>query len=90
MKKLFLLTLILLCSTIIFAQEGEDVGWVARFGAALGVTPTYVFPNVDPINAQIKGMQIDQLSTSGMFVIGGGGYAYIMLIDNLSQLMLNL
>ncbi|MHB9041376.1 MAG: hypothetical protein ACYC4T_12045 [Melioribacteraceae bacterium] len=83
MKKILFLTLIMFSSTSIFAQEGEDVGWVARFGAALGVTPTYVFPNLDPVNAQIKAMNIDQLSTSGMFVIGGGGYAYIMMVDNL-------
>ncbi|MCX6171139.1 MAG: hypothetical protein NTX65_17530 [Ignavibacteriales bacterium] len=83
MKKLFLLALILFYSTTLIAQEGEDVGWVARFGAALGVTPTYAFPNVDPINIQLKEMKIDPLSTSGMFVIGGGGYAYIMMVDNL-------
>ena len=83
MKKILFLTLIMFCSTSLFAQEGEDVGWVARFGAAVGVTPTFVFPNLVPVNAQIKAMNIDQLSTSGMFVIGGGGYAYIMMVDNL-------
>lgn len=83
MKKILFAIMIFLSSTSLFAQEAEDVGWVARFGAALGLTPTYVFPNFDPINAQIKDMKIDQLSNSGMFVIGGGGYAYIMLVDNL-------
>lgn len=83
MKKILFAVLIFLSSKALFAQEGEDIGWVARFGAAVGVTPTYAFPNFDPINAQIKEMKIDQLSSSGMFIIGGGGYAYIMLIDNL-------
>lgn len=65
------------------AQDGEDVGWVARFGAAGGITPAFVFPNFDPVNAQIKGMGIEQFSSSGMFLLGGSGYAYIMLVDNL-------
>ena len=83
MKKLLFTALILLSTLNISAQEAEDVGWVARFGAAVGLTPAYVFPNFDPVNAQIKEMNIDQFSASGMFAIGGGGYAYIMLIDNL-------
>jgi hypothetical protein len=83
MKKILFAVLVLLSSKSLFAQEAEDVGWVARFGAAVGVTPIYVFPNFDPVNAQIKEMKIDQLSTPGMFVVGGGGYAYIMLVDNL-------
>lgn len=83
MKKILFAVLVLLSPKSLFAQEAEDVGWVARFGAAVGLTPAYVFPNFDPINAQIKEMKIDQLSTSGMFVVGGGGYAYIMLVDNL-------
>ncbi len=83
MKKILFAALILFSTLSTKAQEAEDVGWVARFGAAVGVTPAYVFPNFDPINAQVKEMKIDQLSNSGMFVIGGGGYAYIMLVDNL-------
>ena len=83
MKKILFIILILLSPKTFFAQEAEDVGWVARFGAAVGLTPTYVFPNLDPINTQIKEMKIDPLSTSGMIAIGGGGYAYVMLVDNL-------
>lgn len=81
MKKIFLL-LILLFGTKSFAQEGEDVGWVARFGAAGGVSPSYVFPNLDALNVKIKSIGLPELS-NGMFLFGGGGYAYIMIIDNL-------
>ncbi|MFA7228535.1 MAG: hypothetical protein WC061_05820, partial [Melioribacteraceae bacterium] len=70
-------------SCSIFAQEGEDVGWVARFGAAGGFTPAMVFPNLDPLNAQIKNMGLEPFSGSGMMLYGGSGYAYIMLVDNL-------
>lgn len=81
MKKLAIVILLLLSSTRYFAQEGEDVGWVARFGAAGGVSPSYVFPNLDALNSQINTLGIPELS-NGMFLFGGGGYAYIMIIDN--------
>ncbi|MEW6701600.1 MAG: hypothetical protein AB1298_02670 [Bacteroidota bacterium] len=83
MKKLFIISFILISLTLTLAQEDGDVGWVARFGAAGGVNPAFVFPNLDPINSQIKKIGIDQLSNSGMFVLGGSGYIYIMLVENL-------
>lgn len=81
MKKFALVLVLLLSGTKYFAQEGEDVGWVARFGAAGGISPSYVFPNIDALNAQIKTIGIPELS-NGMFLFGGGGYAYIMIVDN--------
>ncbi len=84
MKKLLIFILILISLNTAIAQEAEDVGWIARFGAAGGFTPTVVFPNVNPINTQIlKNLHIENLSNNGMLVLGGSGYAYIMLIDNL-------
>jgi len=83
MKKLLFLILMLISLRTSFAQEGEDVGWVGRFGAAGGFSPTFVFPNVDAVNTQIKIMGLENLSSKGMIVYGGGGYAYIMLVDNL-------
>lgn len=83
MKKQLIVFCVLIFFAQTFAQEGDDVGWVARFGAAGGVTPAFIFPNLDPINSQIKKIGIDQLSNSGMFVLGGSGYIYIMLVENL-------
>ncbi len=37
MKKILFAVLVLLSSKSLFAQEAEDVGWIARFGAADGV-----------------------------------------------------
>jgi hypothetical protein len=84
MKNVFALILVLIISVPIFGQEeGEDVGWVARFGAAGGFTPIYVMPNVNPVNDLVRQFGIKELSTSGMITWGGSGYAYIMMVDNL-------
>jgi hypothetical protein len=82
MKKILALTLLLISFQKINAQDGEDVGWVSRFGAALGVAPAYIFPNVDAINQQLTKFNVPHLS-KGMFVYGGGGFAYVMIVDNL-------
>ncbi len=81
MKKLAIVLLLLFSTTRYFAQEGEDVGWVARFGAAGGVSPSFVFPKLDALNLKIKSIGLPELS-NGMFLFGGGGYAYIMIVDN--------
>lgn len=83
MKKILSILLLIVLIKPSFAQEGEDVGWVARFGLAGGFNPSFVFPNLDPLNVEVRKMGLKELSSSGMFLWGGGGYAYIMLIDNL-------
>lgn len=83
MKKLLFLLIIILAGSTIRAQEGEDVGWVARFGIAGGINPAYIFPNMDAINAKAKSMGLSELSNTGLVMWGGGGYAYIMIVDNL-------
>ncbi|MEG8948070.1 hypothetical protein [Rosettibacter firmus] len=81
MKKYFLLITLILCFNKINAQE-EDIGWVSRFGIAVGFNPAYVFPDLSDINTQIKKMGIDELSNSGLILWGGSGYAYIMMIED--------
>ena len=83
MKKLLIFVLILISLRTSFAQEGEDVGWVGRFGAAGGFSPTYVLPNIDPVNSLIKNLGINQSLNSGMFTYGGGGFVYVMFVNNL-------
>lgn len=84
MKKIIALLIVLISFNLINAQdETEDVGWVARFGIAGGITPTWIIPNIDPLNAEIKKVGLEELSNSGMLLLGGGGYAYIMFVDNL-------
>ena len=82
MKKSLIIILTLVLSFPVFAQDGEDVGWVARFGAAGGFTPVYVIPKISSINNLIGQFGTKSFSTSGMMTWGGSGYAYIMMIEN--------
>jgi hypothetical protein len=82
MKKIVFLCLLSLFLSTARAQDGEDVGWVARFGAAGGFTPTVLFPDLNPVNDLVRNLQINQTFGKGVLALGGGGYAYIMLMDN--------
>lgn len=82
MKRLILLLFIIISFDFVNAQEGEDVGWVARFGIAGGVNPAYLFPNLDAVNVKAKSLGLNELSNSGLIMWGGSGYAYIMMIEN--------
>lgn len=83
MKKIIFFLLILVSYKYSYAQDGEDVGWVARFGIAGGINPAYIFPNLDEVNLKAKDFGLSELSSSGLVLWGGGGYAYIMVVDNL-------
>jgi hypothetical protein len=82
MKRLSILLFLFIFAGLTIAQEEEEVGWVARFGIAGGINPVYLFPNLDAVNVKAKNMGLEELSSSGMVMWGGGGYAYIMIIDN--------
>jgi hypothetical protein len=73
---------LLFCSTMIFAQSESQIGWIAKFGAAGGLSPIILFPNYDVVNANITQLGMDELS-GPLLAWGGGGYAYVMIIDNL-------
>lgn len=79
-KKSIFLFLILFIS--IEAQDGQNVGWITKFGLAGGFNPVYIIPNVDPVNEMLPSFGVDKLSTSGMMGYGGSGYIYILLLDN--------
>lgn len=80
-KKVFVL--FLLISLPNFAQDGQNVGWITKFGLAGGFNPVWVMPNVDPVNSMLPNFGVDKLSTSGMMAYGGSGYIYILLVENL-------
>ena len=82
MKKLLFILLVFISINNLIAQEEEDVGWVARFGAAGGISPTFIFPNLDALNKEVKNFGLPELNNN-LFLFGGGGYVYLMFIENL-------
>jgi hypothetical protein len=72
----------LLFFTSIFAQSESQIGWIAKFGGAVGISPTILFPNFDGLNPKLNDLGMNDLS-GPLVAWGGGGYAYVMIIDNL-------
>lgn len=64
------------------AQDAEDVGLVSRFGIAGGFNPVYIFPDLSGLNTEIRKAGLGELN-NGLILWGGGGYAYIMFVNNL-------
>jgi hypothetical protein len=77
----FFTSFIFFCS-ILFAQSESQIGWVAKFGAAGGFSPIILFPNYDDVNVNLNNLGMNELS-GPIYAWGGGGYAYVMIIDNL-------
>ncbi len=63
-------------------QHGKQVGWMSKFGAGGGFNVTWMFPNYDDINKQLPALGINEKFEGGLLVLGGGGYTYLMMIDN--------
>jgi hypothetical protein len=81
MKKISFV-IIFFISSAVLAQSASQVGWVSKFGLAGGFSPVYMFPNVDELNVVANDFGVGKFSTSGLITYGGGGYAYIMFINN--------
>ncbi|MCP5061148.1 MAG: hypothetical protein GY936_01625, partial [Ignavibacteriae bacterium] len=64
------------------AQMESQVGWIAKFGGAVGFSPVILFPNFDDVNVKLKSLNMDELS-GPVYAPGGSGYIYVMIIDNL-------
>jgi len=59
------------------------MGWIAKFGVAVGFTPTVMFPDLSHINDRMQTMGLESFPESGIVTYGGGGYAYLTFIKNL-------
>ncbi|MCB2205510.1 hypothetical protein KQI65_12255 [bacterium] len=85
---LVLLLLVLLPAASLLAQE-EDYPRNRRqrgggiVGGGGGVTPTWYFINTSPLNSALAEKGFPALNEDGMFLFGGRGYAYIMIVPNL-------
>ena len=65
----------LFCITSVFAQSESQIGWIAKFGGAVGISPTILFPNFDGINPKLNELGMNDFN--GPIVgWGGGGYGF--------------
>lgn len=83
MKKKHFLVILLFVAAPLSAQTYDQMGWIAKFGMAVGFTPTVVFPDFSSINVKMENLGLDAFPESGIITYGGGGYAYLTFIKNL-------
>ena len=77
------LIFVLLMASFSLAQMKSKVGWMSKFGGGGGVNLTWMFPNYDEINKQLPALGINEKLSGGLLTWGGGGYFYLMIIDDL-------
>jgi hypothetical protein len=87
MKKFLGVTLLIVCMCGgLFAQE-EPIppkrSKMMKVGLFGGFTPSWLFVNIKPINDYVVKSNGAALSENGIFMVGGAGSAYIMLVPNL-------
>ena len=82
MKKFTLLILILISVNFVNAQRTKQVAWVSKFAVAGGVNSIYLFPQFGEINNQIKNFGVGEFTDNGLLTIGGSGFIYIKIVDN--------
>jgi len=87
MKKcLALLIALSMIAATLYAQE-EPIppkrSRGAKVGAVAGVTMGYLFMDTQPINQFLTASKAAPVSEGGVFLYGGAGAAYIMLVKNL-------
>jgi len=81
MKKLILIFCLLLISPVAFSQSQQFFD--SPFGGGGGFTPGWTFTNVNPINSMLSQSGLPQISGSGLFTTGGGGFIYIGFVPGL-------
>ena len=90
MKAFTLLLIVLFFSMVpVQAQDEEETDQDFRpmrgglVGAGAGVTPMWLFLNVGELNKSLVKAAMPEFSNSGMFLMGGAGFAYIGFVKNL-------
>ncbi len=68
-------------SSVTIAQD--EAYWSAPFGGGGGYIPAWFFPNFDELNKQLVSFGTAEFSKSGFYSSGGGGFAYIGIINHL-------
>ena len=89
MKRILLILLLFGFVSSVFSQQEEEQpippkrSKAARVGAFGGFIPGVLFVDVKPINDVLVSAGGAALNDGGVFMYGGGGAAYIMLVPNL-------
>jgi hypothetical protein len=86
----FMVVMMFVATTFVISQEEEDeslpppkrAGSV-KIGGAVGFTQSLLFVNVDPINQVLRAQNLAEFSKDGLLMLGGQGYAYVILVPNL-------
>jgi hypothetical protein len=86
MKRLLILLVLASFMTPLAAAQDEPIpprrSRMAKMGLFGGFTPGYLFLDVKPINSFLTAGKGAALSESGVFMTGGAGAAYIMVLQN--------
>ncbi len=80
MKKIFIILVVLTIN--LFGQMENQIGWIAKFGGAVGFSPTIMFPDYTEINTKLISLGLEKLS-GPIYAPGGSGYIYVMIVDNM-------
>ena len=81
MKKLILIFCLLIISPAAFSQSQQFFD--SPFGGGGGFIPGWTFTNVSPLNSMLSQTGLPQISSSGLFTTGGGGFIYIGFVPGL-------
>ena len=81
MHKKLLFVIFFLLSIYIYGQQGQFFD--APFGGGIGYIPAWYIPNVSPVNTQLNGTGMPELSSSGFYSSGIAGFIYVGFVKNL-------
>ena len=75
------LIMVLFLSISLYSQQNKYFD--APFGGGIGYVPGWYMPNLDPVNLELIDIGLPELSTSGFYSSGIGGFIYIGFIKHL-------
>jgi len=81
MRSVITLIIILFLSITVYSQQNKYFD--APFGGGIGYVPGWYMPNLTPVNSEMSNIGIPELSTSGFYSSGIGGFIYIGFIKHL-------
>jgi hypothetical protein len=81
MRKIYLVFFLSIVISIQAIAQNKQY-FDAPFGGGGGFIPGWYIPNLDPLNEELKALGAPELSTSGLFTTGGGGFIYLGIIQN--------